>query len=295
MGGVFGVAWDATASHPTAPLTLAIRAKPGAPPRRPGAMRHLTLTALAVLLLGACNVFAQAVPPTGPALAGREFWSTGMQGRALVPGTRVALTFDQDGTLGASAGCNSMGGTWSLDGTTLRAGIGQMTEMGCPDDRFAQDDWLIDWLSSGLKAMTEADGLILEGAGVTMTLLDRELADPDRPLAGTTWVLNGLEQGVGDAGVVSSVPSGVRATIRLDRDQLTVDTGCNTGAASASVNGDMLTIGPLALTKRGCERDAAEVERMMTEVLQGAVRVEVDGGILRLTGPDGGGLMFITD
>lgn len=34
---------------------------------------------------------------------------------------------------------------------------------------------------------------------------------------------------------------------------------------------------------------------MMTEVLQGAVRVEVDGGILHLTGPDGGGLMFITD
>ena len=258
-------------------------------------MRHLSLTALAVFVLAACDPLAQAVPPAGPALAGREFWSTVIQGRALVPGTRVALTFNQDGTLGAGAGCNSMGGTWSLDGTTLRVEIGQMTEMGCPDDRFAQDDWLIDWLASGLRATNEADGLILEGAGVTMTLLDRELADPDRPLEGTTWVLNGLEQGVGDAGFVSSVPSGVHATIRLDGDQLTIDTGCNTGAASASLDGDMLTVGPLALTKRGCEPDAAEVERMMTEVLQGAVRVELDGGFLHLNGPDGDGLDFVTD
>lgn len=144
-------------------------------------MRHLTLTALAALLLAACTPLAHAVPPAGPALAGREFWSTAIQGRALVPGTRVALAFNQDGTLGAGAGCNSMGGTWSLDGTTLLVQIGQMTEMGCSDDRFVQDDWLIDWLASGLTATTAAGGLILEGGGDTMILLDREIADPNGP------------------------------------------------------------------------------------------------------------------
>ena len=56
-------------------------------------MRHITLTALAVLLLSGCNLFAQAVPPVGPPLAGREFWSTAFEGRALGPGTRIALTF----------------------------------------------------------------------------------------------------------------------------------------------------------------------------------------------------------
>lgn len=257
-------------------------------------MRHLILLPIAMALLTACSAATPTISPSPGGLAGREFWSTAVQGRDLVPDTRVRLVFNQDGTVGAGAGCNSMGGTWSLDGTTLRVAIAQMTEMGCPDDRFSQDDWLVDWLAGGLTATLDGDELVLTGAGVTMTLLDRELADPDRPLEGTTWVLDGLEQGVGDEGVVSSVPMGVRATLRLDGDQLAVDTGCNTGAASASVDRDMLTIGPLALTKRGCERDPAEVERMMTAVLQSAVRVEVDGRTLHLTGPDGG-LMFVTD
>ncbi len=257
-------------------------------------MRPLILLPIAIALLTACGGATPTITPTTEGLAGREFWSTAIQGRVLVPGTRIALAFNQDGSLGASAGCNSMGGTWSMDGTTLRIEIGQMTEMGCPDDRFAQDDWLIDWLASGLTASVEGDGLILMGAGVTLTMLDREIADPDRPLEGTTWILDGIQHSAGDGGVVSSVPGGVRATLRIDDDQLAVDTGCNTGAASATVEGDILRIGPLALTKRGCERDPAEVERSMTEVLQGAVRVEIDGPALRLIGPHGG-LSFLAE
>ncbi len=140
-------------------------------------MRHLTLLAIAVAVVTACGAAAATTPLT-EGLAGRELWSTAVQGRDLVPDTRVRLVFKADGTVGASAGCNSMGGTWSLDGTTLRVRIEQMTEMGCPDDRFAQDDWLIDWLAGELDVTLRGDGIDLAGAGVTMTLLDRETADP---------------------------------------------------------------------------------------------------------------------
>jgi heat shock protein HslJ len=147
-------------------------------------MRHLTLLAIAVAVVTACGT-AAAITPTTEGLAGRAFWSTAIQGRDLVPDTRVRLVFNADGSVGASAGCNSMGGTWSLDGTTLRIRIEQMTEMGCPDDRFAQDDWLIDWLSGELTVTLRGDELVLSGADVTMTLLDRETADADPPAEGS--------------------------------------------------------------------------------------------------------------
>lgn len=256
-------------------------------------MRHPILATLAVLIVTACGVGASSTPPpptAGPAaapLAGRTFLSTAVQGRDLVPDTRVRIVFNPDGTIGASAGCNAMGGTWSLGGTTLLVKIGQMTEMGCPDDRFAQDDWLIAWLAGGLTATIQGDELVLEGAGVTMTLLDREAADPDQPLEGTTWVLDGIEAG----GAVSSVPSGIRARIRIDAGQLAVDTGCNTGSASVTVDGGTLAVGPLAMTKRACQQDASDVERSMSQILQGPLDVVVEGATLRLTGPTGG-LMF---
>ena len=259
-------------------------------------MRHPILATLAVLLVAACGAGASSITPTPPgppaagpgALAGRTFWSTAVKGHDLVPDTRVRIVFNPDGTLGAAAGCNAMGGTWSLDGTTLLARIGQMTEMGCPDDRFAQDDWLSKWLAGGLSATIRGDELVLEGSGVTMTLLDREVADPDQSLEGTTWVLDGIELGSGADVAVSSVPAGVHATIRLDAGRLAVDTGCNTGSATVSVDGDTLTVGPLALAKRACQQDATDVERSITQTLQGPLNVVVDGATLRLTGPASG-------
>jgi heat shock protein HslJ len=254
-------------------------------------MRHLILAAIAVLLVSACDLLGPAIPPTQGGLGGREFWSTSVEGHDLVPDTRVTLRFGADGTLGGSAGCNIMSGTWALDGTTLVAAINAITEMGCDEPRMAQDEWVGAFLSSGLSAAIDADELVLTGAGVTMTLLDREVADPDQPLEGTTWVLDGVQTGAGDESAVSSVPAGLRSTMRLDAGQLAVDTGCNTGTASVGLEGDTLTIGPLALTKRGCAPDATELERIVTAVLQGAVQVEIDGRMLTVTGA-GAGLMF---
>jgi heat shock protein HslJ len=254
-------------------------------------MRHLILAAFAATLLSACNLLTPAIPPNAAGLAGREFWSTSVEGHDLAPDTQVTLRFGADGTLGVNAGCNTMGGTWSLDGTTLVAQISSMTEMACEEPRMAQDEWVSGFLSGGLSAAIDADELVLTGDGVTMTLLDREIADPDQPFEGTTWVLDGIQTGVGDASAVSSVPVGLRSTIVFEGGQLAVDTGCNSGMARASLDGDTLTLGPLALTKRGCEPDATELERIVTSVLQGAVQVEIDGRVLTVTGAEAG-LMF---
>jgi heat shock protein HslJ len=296
-------------------------------------MRHLATAVMAVLILAACTAGTASAPPSvatpsvatpsqfppSPApssgaspstdptspppaavpdtddLAGREFWSTAVQGMVLVPDTRVVLIFFDDGTLDASAGCNYMGGRWALDGATLKMEIATTTEIGCGADKQAQDESVTKWLSADPSAAIDGDQLILTGRGVTMTLLDREIADPDQPLEGTTWVLDGLIYGSIPEATVSSVPVGVRpGTLRLEGDRLTVDTGCNTGDAAATVDGDTLTIDDLALTDRACEGYAAEVEATMASVLQGDLQVMIQGRRLNLIGPDGG-LMFLAE
>src|SRR5688572_14045686 len=94
------------------------------------------------LALAACGVGAPptqqpptqapptAAPPTSPpppndpeptnpgstdpaSINGRQFISVDVSGHTLVPGTTIRLTFT-DGSLGAQAGCNSIGGTFTI-------------------------------------------------------------------------------------------------------------------------------------------------------------------------------------
>ena len=246
------------------------------------------LTATAVLLLTACSGTTPAPGSPDSGLVDRAFVSTMIVGRDLAPDTRITLTFGRDGQLGATGGCNTMGGTWSLDGTTLRAQMGAMTEMACDPARMAQDDWLGDYLSGGLSATLDGNDLVLAGSGVTLTLLDTKVANPDQPLEGTTWILSGIQTGAGGDAVVSSAPAGVRSTIRLADGRMDVDTGCNAGAADVTVDGMTIAMGPMILTKRGCEPDPTEVERAMSAALAGDLQVEIDGSSLRLVGPRGG-------
>ncbi|MFZ2178437.1 MAG: META domain-containing protein, partial [Rhodococcus sp. (in: high G+C Gram-positive bacteria)] len=123
----------------------------------------------------------------------------------------------------------------------------------------------------------------------------REVADPDRPLVGTTWVVHSLVT----PNAVSTSAALERAAphLRLDPDGTAAgSTGCNnfTGPATISESNGRTTIefGPLATTRRACEPDLAEVERAVLAVLSGTVEATVDASELRLHKPDGTGLLL---
>jgi heat shock protein HslJ len=57
----------------------------------------------------------------------------GVQGDALVDGTQITLTFNEDGTLAGNASCNTYGGSYTLDGASITINELYWTEMACPD------------------------------------------------------------------------------------------------------------------------------------------------------------------
>jgi heat shock protein HslJ len=175
-----------------------------------------------------------------PALDGRTFLSRSVTGHELVAGTRIQLSFN-DGNLGATAGCNSLGAPYSLDGDTLvTEGQGMtQTEIGCDPPRHDQDEWLSGFLTSRPTVALSDSALTLTSQATTIELVDREVADPDRPLVGTTWRVDTIIDGE----AASSVPDEGDVTLRFPTDETfeASSEGCT------SVTGEM-TLGPQTIT-----------------------------------------------
>lgn len=246
-------------------------------------MNRRPILLLLLLALAACT----AVP--GPTLDGTEWLSVAVTedgvDRPLADGTQIRLSFT-DGQLGASAGCNTMGGGYRIEGGRLVFEGGGMTEMGCDDERHAQDDWLLGFLGSRPSVAQDGDKLTLTSGATVITLQDREVAQPDLPLTGTTWTVDSIISG--DA--VSSVPGGAVATLVFtDVGQLEVDTGCNTGGGTYEVADGTLRIREVVTTLIGCGDTAGQLEAAVMAVINAEeLDFAIDAGTLTLMAGDHG-------
>jgi heat shock protein HslJ len=237
----------------------------------------LRLVVVAALLAGCSGAAA-------PGLAGRTFVSTGVTAagvaRDLLPGTSIRIVFSDDGSVGVSAGCNLMGGTYRIDGAVLRIEGGAMTEMACDEAREAQDGWLFAFVTAAPTATIDGPNLTLVGGDVVIRLVDREVAEPDLPLVGPTWTVDSII--AGDA--VSSVPDGVVATLVFGADgQVRVASGCNQGGGRYVVDGHTIRFTELVQTDMACDGAAGEMEAAVMAVLEAdAVTFAIDAAGLTL-------------
>jgi heat shock protein HslJ len=225
-------------------------------------------------------------------LDGKTFVSTGVTGHTLVPGSEVTIAFS-NGAVRASAGCNSMGGSVTIIDGVLGGGESfSSTLMGCSDDLAAQDTWLAAFLAAAPTLVLDGDTLTMTAKDATITLTSQASSTMLAPLVGTTWTLEGIVAVTAQS--VSSLPTGVEPpTLVLGSDgQAAIATGCNTGGASYSTDGQTISFGPVRMTKRSCVDDDAEsVQAAVVAVLDGDVTFTIEGSRLTLTKGDQG-LMY---
>ena len=243
--------------------------------------RHVTLAAGFTLLVLASLASCQAAASLN--LQGREFLSNGITDGgaafALVPGTRVRLNF-RDTSLSASAGCNTFGASYRIDGGRLVIDGGAMTEMGCDDARNRQDQWLFAFLGSKPGVTLTGTDLTLDNGATIMRLVDRTIAEPDLNIVGPTWTVTSIIEG--DA--VSSVPAGVTATLMFNDDgSVNVNAGCNRGRGSWALDGAGLAIKDVFLTKMACADPAGALESAVLAVLnQASLQASIRSNVLTL-------------
>jgi heat shock protein HslJ len=234
-------------------------------------------------------VASAACSPAAAQLADHRYLSTGITvdgaPKALVAGTRISLGF-QASDFSAHAGCNSMGGTYRIDGGRLVVGDLFTTEMGCDQPLHDQDEWLATFLGSQPQVRLLGNDLTLEGGGTVLRLLDREVAEPDLTLVGPTWTVESLI--TGDA--VASVPAGAAATFVFRQDgTVDVSPGCNRGSGTWKLQGTGLAIEQVGLTKMACDGPQGQLEAFVLEVIGGGpLTATIDASVLTIQGPGGG-------
>lgn len=235
--------------------------------------------------------------PTSPtSVDGRTFLSTGSDGFELVEGTVIRIEF-RDDAFSANAGCNTLAGGYRVDGDTLRMdGALAMTEMACDEALMDQDTRFADLLMASPTVALDGDALVLTAADASIAFLDREVADPDRPIEGTTWTLTTII----DGDSASSIPMDATSTLTFINGAdgaggtAAVATGCNTGSAPATIGEGTITFGPLALTKMACQQPLMDLESSVLSVLAGDVTFEIEAGSLTITSSSGAaGLQYV--
>ncbi len=244
--------------------------------------------AVAVLTFVGCSDDAAADEAD---LTGRTFVSQQVEGDQIPGGGPLTVGFDRN-QISTFAGCNHGSGTADLSEGRITTQLA-MTLMACPSPVGDSDAWVSKFFADKPTWSLSGDTLTLRTDAATVTLRDKKVADPDRPLTGTTWRVTSLVSAQAVSTSVALEQSRPTLTI-ADGGAVSGSTGCNqfTGRATISGSPAVIDFGPLATTRKACPPDVNEVEQAVLRVLSGTVQTAIDADELKLSGVDGNGLVL---
>lgn len=254
------------------------------------ALAILSLASLTLVALAACGDDADTSstpPPTEP--TGRTFISTDVEGEPIPGGGPLTLSFPEPGRITAVAGCNNAVGAVDLADGTLSTEQLALTMRACTGEAAGADAWMQRFLESGPQWTLEENTLTLVGEQSTVTLLDKKIAQPDRPIAGTTWQVTSFISPQATETSVALEAAAPNFTI-ADDGTLSGSAGCNRMTGRADVTDSVITFEPIATTMMMCDEDTMAVEAAVLGALNGELTATVDGDTMRIQRADGIGL-----
>lgn len=247
-------------------------------------MRIFTLITVGLLLtLTAC-----ATPGGASASLDGTSWDvTAINGVAPVAGApTMAFTGD---TMSGTTGCNSFSAGYTLNGSSITFGPGAQTAMACTDDLMKQEDAFNSALAKVAKLTVDGTTMQLQDAsGQSLFTLAKAVPETPRPLQGTTWQLDTIRTGETASSVVADSP----VTMQISSGTLS-GKACNTFRADVTIDGDSVTVGPIASTRMAClNEDLTKQETTVLAILGKVTSMKITGARLQLSTGDGDGLDF---
>jgi heat shock protein HslJ len=237
-------------------------------------------------------------PPTEGSSASNPLigaWKLTAYGSASAPtpaveGVDAGLTFNEDGTVSGTSGCNGLGGDYSVQGNEITFGEFVSTLMACDDPIMAQEE-------AAHKVMIGTATYKIEGNTLTITKDDMVLVltrgtqgavEPPASSAATltgTWKVTTYR--ISD--VQSSAVADTEAHLTFNEDGTVAGTsGCNDFGGTYTVEGDQITFKDIVSTLMLCDSPLMEQEEAMQQVLIDTATYEFVDNLLVITNNDRG-------
>lgn len=203
-----------------------------------------------------------------------------------VEGVDAGLTFNEDGTVSGSSGCNGLGGDYTVEGDQIIFGEFVSTLMACDDPIMAQEEAAHKVMTGTATYQIEGDTLTITNNDTVMVLTRTTpgVVEPTAPasLIGT-WKLTSF----GLAGTLSSALADVEAILTFNDDgTLTGTSGCNDFGGKYVVDGDQITFNEVVSTLKLCDTPLMEQEEAMTLALTETATYQLEGNTLTITNGD---------
>jgi heat shock protein HslJ len=191
----------------------------------------------------------------------------------------------ENGRVAGSAGCNAYQGSYTRAGDAkLTVGPIAATQRFCEGPAASVEGAFLASLARA-HSFSATSGRLIISDETGRALLDF-VAAPQNPLVGS-WQVTGYNNG---AEAVVSVAIGTELTASFGADGiLQGSSGCNDYSGSYVSNGETLSIGPLATTRKACAEPIMDQEARFLAALQAATGYRLEPHIIVLLLPDGAG------
>ena len=230
---------------------------------------------------GCCRMPAASAPAV--MLEGVNWRLASLPGQAVPAGNGAPAVRFEGGRVSGFSGCNRFTGGYTVDRDRLTIGNLAGTMMACPEPAMALERAFLSSLTGGQAVNVDGKRLSLTPASGGMPI-QFEL-EPKLSLAGIDWEVTGYNNG--RQAVVGPLV-GTRLSITFKDGKVSGSSGCNNFHGPFKVDGNALSIGPLATTRKLCSAEGVMAqEREFIAALQTATTWAIDRGMLDVHRKDG--------
>lgn len=239
-------------------------------------------------LAGCCRIPAarNAMPAPAATIEGLTWNLVGLPGHdsSVLGGAKRPVTVRfEAGRISGFSGCNRFMGGYTVDRDKLVIGTLAGTMMACPEPAMAVEKAFLSALSGTLAAELTGNQLSLTPVAGGAPLQFELAAKPS--LEGVKWEVTGFNNG--RQAVVGPL-LGTELNIVFKDGKVSGSSGCNSFHGQFKVDGNALSIGPLATTRKLCSAEGVMAqEREFIAALQTATAWAIDRGMLDVHRKDG--------